>query len=319
MIIFLYGQDKYRLDGGLKDILENFKSKYKSGLNLSYFDLSQGGNLSEIENASKSLSFFDDKRMIVVKNIFRSKDLSLKLVELIKESKLDQEPGVILTMVENQPLKDLEKNKELFKILTNQKNLVREFDYLSGVKLKSWLMSEFKNRKSNIDSEALDYLIANLGNDSFHLMNELEKLCNYKMGETIKLKDVELMTKAKVDLNIFNLIDSIANKDKQKAFGLMYAQLASGANPGYLLSMIVYQFRNILSIKDLADNKSEASKIASKLKMHPFVVQKSIKQARLFDWPSLKMIYNHLMLMDINFKKGRTNLGLDLDKFILSL
>ena len=43
--------------------------------------------------------------------------------------------------------------------------------------------------------------------------------------------------------------------------------------------MIARQFRNLLLVKDLADERIAPDAIATQLKMHPYVVQKTIPAA----------------------------------------
>ena len=68
MIIFLYGKDSYRLKQNLDKIVDEYKKKY-SGLSFSVLDINEDG-LGKLEDTIKTISFFDEKRLIVVKNSF---------------------------------------------------------------------------------------------------------------------------------------------------------------------------------------------------------------------------------------------------------
>ena len=75
MLIFLYGRDIYRSKENLDKIIAEFNRKYPSGLNFHSFDLSDpsrgsGQELDKFEDAVKSLSFFDEKKLVLIKNSF---------------------------------------------------------------------------------------------------------------------------------------------------------------------------------------------------------------------------------------------------------
>jgi DNA polymerase-3 subunit delta len=80
--------------------------------------------------------------------------------------------------------------------------------------------------------------------------------------------------------------------------------------------MYFYQFRNLVKVKPLSEKGMPQAEIATKLKMHPFVVRKSLDQARNFSWPKLKSLYNELCEIDFASKSGKTDIALALDKFV---
>jgi len=90
--------------------------------------------------------------------------------------------------------------------------------------------------------------------------------------------------------------------------------------------MIVRQFRILISLQDLAKRNLPQSEIAKQLKLHPFVVQNSIPQARNFSADELKRAYAQLLEIDTGVKTGKlsysadnpTEFALALEKFIVS-
>lgn len=317
MIIFYYGTDGYRLDKGVADAVASFQNKFKSGFNFYRIDLSEKESFSALEDAVKTVSFFDEKKLLVLKNTFASKTSVQELENLIKKFDLLASEPLILLIKENLSEKELGvKSKTLFKILSSEKNKVKTFDALSGAQLSSWVKTEAVERGANIDAAASAQLISYAGTDTWSLANEIHKLTGYKNGGTITAEDVNLLVKPKITNNIFDLIDAIASRNKGKAYELLYSQLMSDANPGYILTMIIYQFRNLLMVKDFVGGSSAAAKT---LGIHPFVAQKSLRQAQAFDLPALKKIYGQLLAMDTGYKRGVSDLELDLNRFVLTI
>jgi len=80
---------------------------------------------------------------------------------------------------------------------------------------------------------------------------EIDKLINYAQGKEIKEKQVEEIGFPVIDFNIFSTIDAIAQKEKKRAASLIRRHLENGDSPSYILSMISYQLRNLISVKGL--------------------------------------------------------------------
>lgn len=317
MIIFYYGSDQYRLNKEVHSAASSYRTKHGSGLNFFQLDLSESEELIKAETAIKTLSFFDEKKLLVLDNTFSSKNISEKVQGLIEEFDLVNSESVVLLIREPLSQKELEgKNKNLFKILASSKSKIKVLDALGGANLPTWIKSEFKERGLSIESGALSQLVASCGQDSWSLANEIEKLSNYKKTGTITEKDISLLIKPKIVNNIFELIDAVAVRNRVRAYELLYSQLSQDANPSYILSMIIYQFRNLLMVKDAS---GPSAVIAKRLGIHPFVAQKSIRQSQAFDLSTLKKIYGYLLEMDTRYKRGVADLEMDLNKFVLSI
>jgi len=82
--------------------------------------------------------------------------------------------------------------------------------------------------------------------------------------------------------------------------------------------MINYQFRNLLLVKDLIEKREPYSAILRKSQLHPFVVRKSLAQARSFSLPELKKIYQKIFQADLSIKTGKTEAKAALDILIVS-
>ena len=192
----------------------------------------------------------------------------------------------------------------------------QEFGTLKGASLEKWISTEFKKNKAKIDDEALKFLSARSGNNLWEITNEINKLSNYKVGSTIKKEDVDLMTRPAVENDIFKTIEALAAKDKKQALSLVYKHLEKGDSPLYLLSMISYQFKNLLILKELQDARVPYGAIAKKSGLHPFVVQKTAYMCNRFSMQDLKKIYLKIFQIDSDIKTGKIDAETALDLFI---
>lgn len=307
MVIFLYGPDSYRLKQNSNMVLDNYRKKYPDGVFLK-FDLSDPGEISKAEDAIKSNSLFGGVKLIILKNLFSNKVASDRMGELVNTRNILKEKDTVLLIVENQNGKELAKNISLFSLLTKEGNMVRNFQYLEGANLTKWIKSEFVSRNCSVEQDAIRELVTVVGNESWSLVNEINKLCNFKIDCAIKKEDVTLLGFKKIDLNIFDFIDALAGKNKARVYEILFKEIKSGRDPYYLLTMMIYGFRGLLSVKDLSERKMSVDAIVKKTRLNPFVAKKAYRGAQKFSLLELKNIYGCLLELDSGFKEGTVNL-----------
>lgn len=315
MIIFLYGQDTYRSHQKLSEIIESYKKIHKSGLNLRYVE---GGdfNFEDAKNETQTISMFDEKKLIIFKNALDKLKEEDKALDFFKKFIASQD---IIVVYEE---KEADKRLSLVKFL-GKESKVQEFQFLDGPKLKTWAKSQIDDYGGKIDPLAMEKLIEYVGSDLWWMKNEIEKLVNYKNGKAISVADVDLLVKPKIEPEIFKTIDAIAFNSKwsgkKQALKLLHDHLEKGDHPLYLLSMINFQFRNLLIIKDLMEKNVPYYSIPKITKMHPFVVKKTYEQAGKFTFQELKKIYQKIFQVDLSIKTGKINPTAALDFLIVSI
>ena len=161
----------------------------------------------------------------------------------------------------------------------------------------------------------LELMVNFAGNDLWQLANDVQKLVAFKKGKEVETKDVRLFVKPKLETDIFKTIDAIALKNKKQALNLLHKHLEKGDSPLYLLSMINFQFRNILGAKDLIERGAPLSHSGLK----PFLARKSGEQARKFTYDELKKIYQKIFQVDYSIKTGKLDPQAALDLLIAEL
>jgi len=65
--------------------------------------------------------------------------------------------------------------------------------------------------------------------------------------------------------------------------------------------MFIYQFRNLMAVKSAEGNPNKLNR----LKLHPFVLRKTIGHASRFSLAELKKIYQKIFETDYQIKTGR--------------
>ncbi|PIZ00214.1 DNA polymerase III subunit delta [bacterium (Candidatus Howlettbacteria) CG_4_10_14_0_8_um_filter_40_9] len=308
MILFLYGVDIYRSNQKLKNLKAKYVEKY-GDTNLETFE--DGFELGKIKGAITALPFLADKRLVIIKNIFKSK--SKDILDGISEI-LEYVPEETITIFWEEAVPD--KRTVLFKKLIKEKS--EEFEKLQGYKLTKWIEDDVADKGGKISGKNAEKLASYVGDDLNQLENEIAKLVTFRSEGEISSEDIDLLVNSKLSGNIFNLVDAVGTGDYRKTAQYMHELLAQGENEIYILTMIVRQFRNLILIKDY-EGKLDKIGIAKEVGLHPFVVQKGMAQARKFSIQELKNMYEKLLDTDIAIKTGEKEPLLALDLLVKEL
>ena len=310
MIFFIYGEDSYRAKRKLEEIILGYQKVHKSGLNLIYIDAKEK-DFKDFYSNLKINSMFAEKKLIILKNVFS--DAKFQEDFLGNINNLEDIKDIIVIYEDSSP----DERTKFFKALQKCAKC-QEFNCLQPAMLKKWVTQEFEKNKTKINPDALDLIVSFVKNDLWAMANEINKLSNYRMGGhptagPVKKEDVELLVKNNIENDIFKTIDALASKDKKQALYLLHKHLENGDAPLYLLSMISYQFRNLLIIKELQDTQKPYNFIIKKSGLHPFVVQKSYYLCSQFSMSELKKIYQKIFQVDADIKTGKIEAELALD------
>jgi len=293
MLIFLHGPDTHRARRKLQEITEKYQNTNKTPVGITSWDCSFV-DVSDIMQALLAPSLFQEKRLHIIENAFLRKEW--------EEEVLEQDDHIIVFFEQGTP----DKRTALYKYL-NKKALVQEFALLEGGKLKRWIKKEFSNYSVSVQQDIIDKLAFEVGNDLWQLSNEIRKLAAFGQG-IVKKQDVDLLVRQNLQTNIFATIDAIAAKNKKKALNLIFEHSEKNDSPFYILSMLAYQFRNLLAVKDAKDPRQ--------LKLHPYVLQKSLRAAQLFSKEELEHIYKKLFQIDLQTKTGQVDAQMALYLFV---
>ncbi|MDD2274269.1 MAG: hypothetical protein PHI91_01060 [Candidatus Pacebacteria bacterium] len=254
MIILFYGKDKYRIREKAREMISAHREKNKSG-----FSSLKDAQVEDIRREMLSVSMFNEKKLVIVHDFVISKEF-LSQVDLFESS-----PNVLLIINENDA--DINCKKQ-------------EFELLNGVKLKEWARNKVEVVGGRINDSSLSLLIEYAGSDLWRMENEITKLVNY--SSSILLSDVKKLVRDKNEVNIFETINSIAKKDKKGALQSIKKHLDRGDAPVYILAMIAFQVRKIISAKEKGNYNN-------------------------FTMDELKNLYDKVVELDYGIKTGKVN------------
>lgn len=301
MLFFYYGEDSFRTNQKVEAIRTKFKDKIDPhGHNIQTLD----GEIIGPEDFFQAVSvmgFLAEKKLIVIKNIFHNKklkDWQDQLIKFLNAQKDSPEENYIVFFQTDKPDTRLKLYKKL-----SQLKYSEEFGLLNANQLKSWVEKQCTKNSKTITPLGIETLITYVGNNLWQMNQEINKLSNFAVGE-IGEKEVKQLVQAKIDDNIFNLIDALGNKNKSLALKLIEEKINSGVNHQYILTMIIRQYRLIIKTKALGDKVKNYFALMQVLKIPKIVAEKTYAQSKLYTLPQLKTIYKYLLHIDEKFKSS---------------
>lgn len=183
-----------------------------------------------------------------------------------------------------------------------------------------WITDRVKRKAGAIQPAAVTLLAAYVGADLRALDQEIDKLLTYMgPGQPITETAVRAMVSAAKQTSIFDMVDAVGQRDSSTALRLLHELLDAGEAPLYLLFMITRQFRILLQLRLLQAANLAPAELAARLGQHPFVVEKGLKQARLFSLPQLETTLRRLLQADVALKSSGSNPVLELDLLVVGL
>lgn len=316
MLIFVYGDDTFRVQEKVRQMIKAFREKFDpSGLNVSEysFEGSKKGMLGDVVGSARSLPFFGKKRMMIVKQLI-SEVKTPEVQAWITGFTGLPESSIVIFWETLEP-KALEK-KPLFKKLSEMTEVHHyTFPQLQGGALNQWVQTRFKQRDGQIETNALSCLVQRVGADLWRMDQEIGKLVAYADGKSVTLEMVQKLVHENFEGKIFTLIDAISQRRPAEAIRLLQEERLSGADDHYLLTMLGRQVRILLGIRAMLEENPQVTKqeIAQTLGIHPFIAQKGMSQARGFTLEQLKNVHDLLFQFDYQLKTGRIDAQMAVD------
>ena len=300
MIILLYGKDTYRSKQRLNELKEEFKNE--SGINERFLD-AKNLTFEELKNEVLGLSFFNEKKLIIVENVFLNKTLKEEIKEKGKDFLTSE--NIIIFYEQGKILK-----ADLLYSFIRKKGTIEEFNFLEEEELKNWVLNEIEKEGGMIGDSALNLLCEYAGNDLWRQKNEISKLIAFSK-EKITEKEIKLLINIETELNIFNTVEAIANNDKGKAIRLIKKHLDKGESIFGILALISIQFKNMIIVKTAEDYRGTS--------LSPFLQRKSFYQSEKFSLEDLKRIYAKIVEIDISVKTGKIDEKIAIETLILNI
>jgi DNA polymerase-3 subunit delta len=175
--------------------------------------------------------------------------------------------------------------------------------------LPEWVAEQFSRLGASADRDACRALVEAVGDDVGDLSSEIQKLATWANGEQITRAAVEELAVGRAETPIFALTDSWGRRDVAATLRATESLLdrSHRARSGELIRLVASLVGHVGRVRKasrLVDEGVRSSEIASRLKIHPFVAEKSAKQAGNFSPDELAQATVKLAELDAGAKGG---------------
>lgn len=296
-IYLLYGEERY-LRKQYTDRLRDAMCQEGDSMNTHFY---QGKDVpvGEIIDLAETLPFLAPRRVIFISdsNLFKSGG------ERMAEYLLAPNESTFFVFTEN----EVDKRSKLYKTV-QAKGYIAEFSIQDETTLKRWIAGLLNKEGKKITEHTVQLFLTKTGTDMENIRMELEKLICYCMDrEIITDEDVNTICTNRISNHIFDMINAIADGEKNKALQLYYDLLALREPPMRILFLIARQYNILLQVKELKTRGHDNKSIASKVGVPPFIAGKYVTQASHFKTADLKWAVAQCVESEEAVKTGRMN------------
>lgn len=306
--VFIYGEEQYLAEYLINTIKSKYLDDNTSILNYEKIDMDTG-DFTKIQESVETLPFMAEKRITEVKNLDLSREGISKNKEFTEDlqdylDKIGQESILLINSSSGKFFKG-----SLYKKAEKTGNIVK-IDKLNRKELGNFIGKKLAQSDIKINSKVLNMLMdalrygdKDLDVDLYDVSNELEKLISVAKGK-LREEDIRRIYNDDQVGNIFALTDSICNKDANKAID-NFMLLNENKDNYQVLYMIIRQFRNILNIKLLKNQKRNDYDIKKLTGLKDFEYNKLKGFEARYSMEDIKEIYSKLYETDLNLKSSK--------------
>ncbi|WP_306489886.1 DNA polymerase III subunit delta [Anaerococcus octavius] len=277
-------------------------------------------NIETIKNSYETYPVMDEKKYIIWRNIDISKK-SIKEYEntlniLADDFKEFPEFAVLLIFSDNPPFKgkfykSVVKNGKIVEInKLNQKELesfIGKRFVRNGKKIQKSLVREIVSRFS--------YLSKDSEIDLYEIVNVVDKIIASSSNEIVNSQDVFDHLDEVLNINIFNLTDSMSSKNPKDTVETFLKMTRANEDIFMIYHMVIRQIRNLIGVKSLYINGYNDSFMMKSLGIGSYELKKLKSFSRNFSLTELFDI--HSRIFDMEYRQKSVDFDMELELLLL--
>ena len=315
-IYLVFGSEEYLLDKFENKFKEKFVDEEIKDFNLTYIR-EEDNVFKNIVNKGSTLPVMSQKRFIIVKagNIFKK---GIPNFEAFKKFLKNIPDSTVIIILVNE---DLSKNKR--KDIIKKQGEVINYSPPRFQDINKWIKFQFRDRGKKINYRGIRLLEKMFNNNLQQLDSEIDKICTYidekNKVEVSDIKAVMSKDRRLKENTIFEFLDAISKKEKNKSLYYFHQLLENGEVPQIIFAMITRRVRLMLIIKDLKQQGIKHKKIASRLGEHPYPIKKIYGYVDNYSAEELEEMLDKFLKADIKLKTGEDKIENSIQNAIISI
>ena len=264
--------------------------------------------LNNIENFSNSLltkSFFDNEKIIIIKN---ATDKILNLLKDIIKRKIEE-----IIIIFDADI--LDKKSKLRNFFEKEKSLVCTQFYPDDFKSLNFIAQNFfKEKKIKISQETVNLIIERSNGSRQHLKNELEKIDLYALNKKeIEFSEIIKLTNLGKNYNISELVETCLVKNQKKVSKIMNENNFSNEDTIIIIRTFLLKTKRLLHLSQDIKSNPNLELVISQYKPPIFWKEKEIVKQQLKMWSEKKLrkLINEINNTELLIKKN-VNISLNI-------
>jgi DNA polymerase III subunit delta len=248
------------------------------------------------------------RRLVIVEEVDRWKAADVKVIAAYLASPA---PDTVLALVAG----ELKKDSALGKACAKAGDVL-VYD-VAKRRLPEWVKQQFADRGVAVDAEAARILVEIVGEDPEELATEVDKIATWAAGEPVGVREIEQLAAGCAEIPGYDLTDAWGRRDLPGALAACQTLLERSGDPAsrtvpQLIGLLVGHVKRVRDCQLLAEEGLSAREAASRLKRHPFYVEKLYAQSRNYGTDELRGAVVRLASLD-HAVKGGSRLAVDLE------
>lgn len=302
----IYGEERYMVRYYRRLLIEKL-SQPDDEMNCTYFQ-GEKASPSAIADVGQILPFMASNRLIVVQE-----STLFKTASDMADYLADFPDTTYVVFVE----REVDKRNKLYKWM-NKNGCVTECLPQNEAMLRKWIAGYVKKEDKIISGGAVERLMERVGTDMELLNNELDKLIGFAGKRAdIEPEDVDAICSGLTVSRIFDMIDAVALKEKDKALRLYADLLANKEAPMSILYLFSRHLNILLQLKECQSLGLSKGELAKRIGIPPFTVAKYSRQAQLFSRGKLLSMLENRLELEESFKTGKITDQLAVEMFFI--
>lgn len=274
-VYFLHGVEPYYIDRIVDLAANTILDEGERDFNQTVFYAKDTQPLAVVDTALR-LPMMSQYQVVIVKE---AQDYT-KATQWEQFEKYVENPSNSTILIFAHKYKTIDKRSRFYKVLS-KKAVIFESEGVKDYQLGAWVKNYLKEKKYQITDKAVALITEFIGNDLSRVVNELEKLfITVPQGTQINEKHVEQNIGISKDYNVFELVNAVAERDIVKAHKIIHY---FGQNPKAThITVVLGSLHGLYTrlFKAHFAQTEDPSKIASMLKVHPFVAKELLQNKK---------------------------------------
>jgi DNA polymerase-3 subunit delta len=327
VVYIFHGDDQAAIQHAIDDLFARMGDPAMADLNTTRLDGRQASE-EDLRTAVLAPPFLIDRRLVIFTNPLTrlatpsSRERFLKLLDALPTS-----TALILSIEDQQKCAKTHLEWDVVKSDgwlmkwaqgAGKRVHVKPYALPDARSMPSWIEKHARETGGKFTPEAAQALAEHTGNATALAEQEIAKLLTYVDGQRpVEVEDVELLVLTSGPVNVFKMVEALADRDSRQALRLLHALLADN-DPSHLFGLIVRQFRFLVQVREILDEGGDITQVMKEVR-HITFARQCMAQARRFTQAELDAIHHRLLELDEGMKTSQVPADLALEMLVAEI